>query len=1020
MKQHIFQFNAGAKYVIKNQQPIDSTYLEFTIRPMESVANEELWFVEILLQHAFDAQKAAVVYSPLVISPASSQEAKFVTSVSLAEIDSYLFAHNTLYIDVQVSDEPFSSAGGPAMPGSSVQSLTHPIPFVGLHNLGSTGYMNSVLQALFQLPRFREAVYRVGPTTRTVRELQRLFGGLHVASKVCSTRLLAQTLQWNEVEPASSRINPAQRDAQAFFRLLLTHLRNNATDPAVCDLFISRYATSVRSLPLETTKAQYEIFDIPLEVRGSSLLIEAFGKFVEPQLLSGPEQYFADPSRLESTSGAEFLDLAPVLVFTLRRLDFNMLTGKREQIADFFSFPDELDLTKYIQHSREQYVYDLFAVLVHSGHGSAGHHFAFLKIAEQWYHFNDSVVSIASREQATVQNFGGSSNTAAYMLIYTRRSLRQLIFQPCELPNKIRDYVSEVQLRAPQSVPRSHRSLRTFTLITEDDVRKRVLHGEPVSDIGDLPGVIELDDGSSNHDLYNQVAVHCGREPHMIRIWKVDDHRMPTTIITDNTLKCPQKDMVLFVQDLLDPQLPIPKTTKIAFLSFFFPTATPKIQFIGTAPVMPTQTVAQVFPFVWSILGIPGVLFNVYCDKVHPCQPISQGMALIDLGINNSASFVLEAGIHIQTRYQVEYCKPKPDDSVSYYSKIRANDDLTAAEYLEQRTPQYRIQIYRVADQRSPVVTITAPEHLPVTELPDFILFATKDNCDAKRDTFQLFRRQFEENTNEVLPYVLRSDTTLKMMFVTELRKLRGDDTLRLYYDIIRGVSPDQLKSMIVRTCDVYNSPLKRVKRVRFPMRLSEPIQNLLHYLQTEVFACKAARLLRDNDGLVSLLEPNDPVDERTIIRFDVVTPEQRNLLPGEFLVVALVCRYTKNQDKATSLGKSFIFKIIPGEIVEGTKRRIGELRFLDARLVDAITFQAGSRILNGNECIEPFMRPNDLLRIVLPDRARTTNLLKAVKAKGQKKVDPADDMGSISSPKTVSGHSVVSPGRSRFESGNQ
>jgi hypothetical protein len=199
---------------------------------------------------------------------------------------------------------------------------------------------------------------------------------------------------------------------------------------------------------------------------------------------------------------------------------------------------------------------------------------------------------------------------------------------------------------------------------------------------------------------------------------------------------------------------------------------------------------------------------------------------------------------------------------------------------------------------------------------------------------------------------------------------------------------------MIVRTCDVYDSPLRRVKRVRFPMRLSEPIQNLMHYLQTDVFPCKTARLLRDDDGLVSLLEANDPLDERTIIRFDVVPPDQRDLLPGEFLVIALVCRYTKNQDKATSLRKSFMFKIISGEVVEGTKRRIGELRFLDARLVDAITFQAGSRILNSNECIEPFVRPNDLLKIVLPDRARTTNLLKAEKAKGQKKVDPADDIG--------------------------
>jgi hypothetical protein len=782
------------------------------------------------------------------------------------------------------------------------------------------------------------------------------------------------------MDPTTSRLNPAQRDAQAFFRLLLTHLQTNAApDSGICDLFISQYVTAARSL--DAARTQYEVLDIPLEVRGSSLLVDALGKFVEMHLL--PDQYFGDPS------GAEFTELAPILVFSLRRVDFNVLTGRPEQISDFFSFPEELDMAKFARHIRESSIYDLFAVLVQSGQG---HHFAFLRIADQWYHFNDSIVSIASRDQATTQNFGGSSTAAAYMLMYVKRSRSQMLFRPCEFPLKIRAYVSEVALRAP-GTPRSQRSVRTFRLITEEDVRQRVLRGESVANIDQLPRVLELDDGSTNQDLYTQIAVQCGRELHMLRVWKTDHYRMPTTIISGNTLKCPRKDMVLFVQDLLDPQLPVPKAAKVAFLCFFFAGATPKVQFIGTAPINPTQTVAQVFPFAWSILGIPGVLFNVFCENIHPYQPISQSVALIDLGISESVFLILEAGVHVQTRFQVDYFKPADDNAVSYYSKLRPAGDKTAPEYLERRMPQYRIQVFRVSDHRFPVVTITAPEDLSVVELPDFILFATKDKCDPKRDTFQLFRQALDEDRNEIMPFVLRADTTLKVMFISELKRLRADESLTLYYDILRGVLPEQLKSMVVRTCDIYESPIRRAKRIRIPMRLSEPLGNLLQLIRSEIFPAPAARLLRDDDGVVRLLDGDEQVDERVIIRFDVVPMDQRTLAAGEFLVVALLCRWTKNQDRSASLGQSFLFRIIPGELVEATKRRITDLRIIDQRLVNALCFQVNARILNGNECIEPLVKPNNLVRLIMPNRARANHLLKTEKANGRRRSERADDI---------------------------
>jgi hypothetical protein len=176
-------------------------------------------------------------------------------------------------------------------------------------------------------------------------------------------------------------------------------------------------------------------------------------------------------------------------------------------------------------------------------------------------------------------------------------------------------------------------------------------------------------------------------------------------------------------------------------------------------------------------------------------------------------------------------------------------------------------------------------------------------------------------------------------------------------------------------------------------MRLSEPLGNLLQLIRSELFPTPAARLLRDDDGVVRLLRGDEQIDERAIIRFDAIPMDQRNLGPGEFLVVAVLCRWTKNQDRSVTLGQSFLFRIIPGEVVEVTKRRITALRIIDQRLINAMSFQVHARILNGNECIEPVVRPNDVVRLVLPDRARANHLLKTEKANGRRRSERADDV---------------------------
>ncbi len=65
-------------------------------------------------------------------------------------------------------------------------------------------------------------------------------------------------------------------------------------------------------------------------------------------------------------------------------------------------------------------MYNLYAILVHTGSAFGGHYFAYIKQNSKWYNFNDSKVEPIS-DQELLKTFGGDgySNTA-YMLMYSK------------------------------------------------------------------------------------------------------------------------------------------------------------------------------------------------------------------------------------------------------------------------------------------------------------------------------------------------------------------------------------------------------------------------------------------------------------------------------------------------------------------------------------------------------------------------------------------------------------------------
>lgn len=111
---------------------------------------------------------------------------------------------------------------------------------------------------------------------------------------------------------------------------------------------------------------------------------------------------------------------------------------KKVKINDYYEFPFELDMTKYISEAKEDVdlnKYTLKSVVVHMGNCEGGHYYAFIKNEEeQWYEFNDTQVTPSNINSLKEEAFGGEEtfnndgykiktekNKSAYLLFYEKK-----------------------------------------------------------------------------------------------------------------------------------------------------------------------------------------------------------------------------------------------------------------------------------------------------------------------------------------------------------------------------------------------------------------------------------------------------------------------------------------------------------------------------------------------------------------------------------------------------------------------
>lgn len=314
--------------------------------------------------------------------------------------------------------------------------------FVGLKNLGCTCYMNSILQQLFMISTFRDAILRCpcDPSDdNLLYQLQYVFSGLRSSDKqYINPKGFAKSFKDFEGNPINII---EQMDVDEFFGSFMDKLENlvkNTRYEQIIKLhFGGLQVTELIGKECPHRSERHEPFlSIPVEVKNKRSLQEGLESYVAEEVLEGENSYQCDhcEAKVKAIRRVCVKHLPNYLIIALRRFEFDFDTMSREKLNDYFEFPFELDMEPYTQEgletekehkSADYYKYNLRGIVIHTGTAESGHYYSYILSNTQWVEFNDTWVSFINRHNIPNDCFGGEEKFQynAYSKITMREKL---------------------------------------------------------------------------------------------------------------------------------------------------------------------------------------------------------------------------------------------------------------------------------------------------------------------------------------------------------------------------------------------------------------------------------------------------------------------------------------------------------------------------------------------------------------------------------------------------------------------
>ena len=341
--------------------------------------------------------------------------------------------------------------------------------YIGLKNMNSTCYLNSIIQQLFMIPSFRETIIKIeNPCNNNVLyELQLLFSALKIFEFPYynpKSFVLANGLNFYE-----------QMDADEYYSTLIDKIEND-----IKKIFSKENAGAVPPPNLggqndkksETYKYK-DIFNyffgikvldelhfvdcghkrcnefcynnIKLEIKDFSNIHQSLKNYFKTEVMDGDNKINCEQCNTKRTCHKHLIlkSLPNILVISLNRFEFNYDTMLKYKLNNYFEFPLQLEMKDYLieNHSEKSTKYELTGITIHFGLSDFGHYYDIIKGPDnKWYKFNDVNINEFKEEDIPSEAYGGKDYTEddddsssgekengrnnAYILFYTKKTFK--------------------------------------------------------------------------------------------------------------------------------------------------------------------------------------------------------------------------------------------------------------------------------------------------------------------------------------------------------------------------------------------------------------------------------------------------------------------------------------------------------------------------------------------------------------------------------------------------------------------
>ncbi|VUZ38884.1 unnamed protein product [Hymenolepis diminuta] len=352
--------------------------------------------------------------------------------------------------------------------------------YYGFVNFGNTCYCNSVLQALFFCKPFRNRVllYRQQSKGQKKETLLSCLADLfytvttkkkkvgQIPPKKFVQRLKRENVLFDNYLP---------QDAHEFLNHLLNQIADilqaeNASEEAnkksnsgedekgnnsnsrtwIHEIFQGTLTNETRCLNCETVRTKDEDFlDLSVDIKQYTSITNCLQCFSNTETIQSENKYYCEVCRCkqEAQKRMRVKRLPELLALHLKRFKYSENANRFIKLSYYVPFPQELRLFNTSDDaSNPDQLYELMAVVVHSGSGlNRGHYISLVKSDGIWLLFDDEYVD--KIDPANIRDFFGTTSEASK----TSDSAYILFYQACDSSSSTRAVGQSDNLSSQQS-----------------------------------------------------------------------------------------------------------------------------------------------------------------------------------------------------------------------------------------------------------------------------------------------------------------------------------------------------------------------------------------------------------------------------------------------------------------------------------------------------------------------------------------------------------------------------------------